>query len=267
MPDLWAGGGESVGTMPGTMGVASANILYSLDRSEARAALDQVLDLEPDLIGLQEWSPKRVGLLSEAGRVGLAPHVGVRLPSRRSRDRLDYLWNQPLLGGCAVGARADRFELLSCRTRLLGRPGFGDRKSGRRPVEPPREATVAVYRDLRAERTVCLVNYHLVSGIQAGGRYRTDRPVLSGRHLHEVELLTRTVGRQRDLGHVVYATGDSNFDGMRIAGLTSAWEGREDWAGTLGPRRKVDDAHGPCPAESVTVLTTPSDHRAIVVRW
>jgi hypothetical protein len=52
----------------------------------------------------------------------------------------------------------------------------------------------------------------------------------------------------------------------RIAGLTSAWEGRKHDPGTSGPSRSVDDVHGPGPAEAVTMVSTASDHRAIVVR-
>ena len=63
----------------------------------------------------------------------------------------------------------------------------------------------------------------------------------------------------------MYAAGDSNFDGLRLAGLSSSWEGREDHPGTIGSAtRKVDDVHGPGPADEVTLVTTPSDHRALV---
>ncbi|MGI8521918.1 MAG: hypothetical protein ACR2K3_01200 [Nocardioides sp.] len=90
--------------------------------------------------------------------------------------------------------------------------------------------------------------------------------MLSARHRQEARILSRLVREQLSLGLVVYATGDSNFDGLRIEGLTSAWEGRADDPGTLGLRRKVDDVHGPGPAEAVTLVSTASDHRAIVVQ-
>jgi hypothetical protein len=186
-------------------------------------------------------------------------------PSRRPSDGA-YSWSAPMIGGCAVGARADRFRLLSCRTRFLSRVGLGDRTGRRRNLEPARAAVVAVYADLQQDRTVSLVNYHLVSGVQVGGGYRTDRPLLVARHRHETRVLQMIVREQLALGHVVHATGDSNFDGLRLDGLTSAWEGREQLAGTLGPWRKVDDVHGPGPAEAVTTVTTASDHRALVVR-
>ena len=225
-----------------------------------------MLELAPDLVGLQEWYPRRFRLLAETGRAGVVPHLGARLSVRSPEGRSRYLWNAPLWGGCVVGARADRFELVQCRTRMLSPPGLADRGSSGRNAEPGRAATVAQYRDRHTGRTVSLVSYHLVSGVQSHGSYRSDRPLLVARHRHEVEALHRLVQEQLALGHAVHAVGDSNFDGLRIDGLTSAWEGREEHPGTLGPLRKVDDVHGPGPALSVTTVVTGSDHRAIVVR-
>ena len=216
--------------------MASANIQSSLDAVQARRSLRSVLDLWPDLVGLQEWYPSRFQILAETGRTGLVPHLGVRWPRGAAEGTPAYLWNAPLLGGCAVGARADRFELVRCRTHRLSRPGLADREQNRRTLEPGRAATVAVYRDLLVDRTVCLLNFHLVSGVQTGGRYRFDRPLLTARHRRETTVLRTLVQAQLAAGHVVHATGDSNFDGLRIPGLTSAWAGRENHAGTLGPR-------------------------------
>jgi hypothetical protein len=82
-----------------------------------------------------------------------------------------------------------------------------------------------------------------------------------------VRRIDRLVGEQLSLGRVVYAMGDSNFDGLRLAGLTSAWDGRDDDTGTLvASRRKIDDVHGPGPATTVSLLSNDSDHRAVVVR-
>lgn len=241
--------------------VATANVLSSLDRREAYAALAGVLAHEPDLVGLQEWYPPRLGLLRRTGPVAPLP-PGRVLPWSHGA----YVWAAPLLGGCAVGARADRFEPLSWRQVVLSRPGRADRGESRLGLEPARLATVAVLRDRHEDRTVCLVDYHLVSGVQAHDRYRPERPVLVGRHRREVTALERVVRRQQALGHVVYAVGDSNLHGLRLPGLTSAWEGRPDHPGTLGPRRRVDDVHGPGSAIQVTLVESASDHRAVVVR-
>lgn len=246
--------------------VATANVLCTLGLDDARNALRGVLELAPDLVGLQEWNLSRYRLLQQTGRLGTVPHVGGRL--RRDDNGLTphYLWNAPLVGGCAVGARADRFELIQCRPRLLSWIGRADRPDRWLRVEPPRVATAAVYRHLQANLTVCLVSYHLAPGVQARGRYRADRPILVSRHQSEVRELERLVDDHLRLGQVVFAAGDSNFDGLRVAGLTSAWEGREDDPGTLGPQRKVDDVLGPGTAESVTLRISESDHKAMVVR-
>jgi hypothetical protein len=240
--------------------VASANVLCTLSQDEARQALKGVLALSPDLVGLQEWSLARVRLLRESGSIGLVPQLGPRLGGGGG-----YLWSSPLVGGCAVGARADRFELVRCRAEVLSRAGRAERPERRLGIEPPRIATVATYRDRLHSRTVSLLNYHLAPGVQGGGRYREDRPLLSARHQGEVRRVQALVDELLSLGHDVYAVGDSNFDGLRLSGLTSAWEGRDAEPGTLGPRRKIDDVHGPGRAESVILLTSASDHKAVVV--
>src|SRR6478736_6302626 len=121
---------------PGTT-VATANVLYTLGPADARRALGDVLARRPDLVGLQEWYPSRFRLLRETGRVRPVPFIGAG-PGRRSRRRMgDYLWNLPLVGGCVVGARADRYDLLSCRARLLTGPGRADREDRFLGLEPP----------------------------------------------------------------------------------------------------------------------------------
>jgi hypothetical protein len=246
--------------------VATANVLCTLRRDEARTALRGVLDAGPDLVGLQEWGLSRRRLLRETGSLQLVAPPGVCFPRRAALGRLDYVWVSPVLGGCAVGARADRFEPLDCRVRLLAGVGRSDRGARSLPVSPPRFATVAVFRDRQRDETVCLLDFHLTPGVQSAGRYREDRPLLSARHRREVRTLSRLAGEQLALGRAVYAVGDSNFDGLRLPGLTSAWDGRERDPGTLGPRRKIDDVHGPGPATSVTLLASASDHKAVVVR-
>jgi hypothetical protein len=246
--------------------VATANVLYTLGKGQARTALREVLALEPDLVGLQEWYPSRLEILRETGRVGPVPRYRIRQDLPNARGSGGYVWNLPLVGGCVVGARADRFELLACRARWLSWPGFADREGRFLGLEPPRPATVAIYRDRRLDQTVALVDYHLVSGVQFRGRYRADLPRLVARHRREVRRLREVVAALLADGHVVHAVGDSNFDGLRLPGLTSAWQGRESEPGTLGPVRHVDDVHGPGPAELLTSLRTPSDHRALVVQ-
>jgi hypothetical protein len=251
--------------VPGHTVVATANVQETLGRDDARAALDGVLELAPDLVGLQEWNLSRHRLLRETGSVRLVPGIGPTIGRRTSGGIPWYLWSTPIVGGCAVGARADRFKLISCSYRVLSRPGWADRRQGWLELEAPRIATVAVYRELDRDRTVCLLNYHLVYGAQSEGRYREDRPVLVDRHRAEIRRVQRVVDEQLARGCVVHAVGDSNFDGLRLSGLTSAWEGREGEPGTLGAQRKVDDVLGPGRATSVTLIDNASDHRAVIV--
>jgi hypothetical protein len=110
------------------------------------------------------------------------------------------------------------------------------------------------------------VDFHLTPGVQRSGAYRDDRPLLVARHRLEVQRLERIVAEERAGSQVVYAVGDSNFDGQRLAGLRSAWEGRESHPGTLW-RRKIDDVFGPTVASQVELVRTPSDHAAVVARF
>jgi len=227
--------------------VATANVHYRLPDAQARQALEGVLALEPDLVGLQEWGFTRRRVLREVGS--------------------GYRWWTPLLGGCPVGARADRFELTDRRQALLSPAGRDGRAEHRFGLRRARLATVATYRDREGDRPVTVVTYHLTPGVQALGEYREDRPRLVARHRREVRRLQDLVDGLLARGHTVHALGDSNFDGFRLPGLTSAWEGRADEPGTLGPRRKVDDVlSAPGHAASVTRLTSDSDHQAVIVK-
>jgi hypothetical protein len=237
---------ESLAPMTGHTVVASANVLCSLRQRDAGEALSAVLDARPDLVGLQEWDVRRRRLLKRIGSPG-------------------YVWVRPLVGECPVGARADRFELLGYHSRLLAWFGWSDPGARTQRVVPPRLATVAHFLDRAGDRTVCVINFHLTPGVQAGGEYRSDRPRLVAHHRREVRNLDRVVGEQLALGYTVHAMGDSNFDGLQLPGLTSAWQGREGDPGTLGPRRKIDDVFGPGRADSVRLLTSASDHKAVVV--
>jgi hypothetical protein len=240
--------------------VATANVEYHLSLGRAHEALRTVLAGRPDLVGLQEWHLPRVPSLRRVGNLVVPPATGLRFGDSTST----YAWTGLLVGGCVVGARTDRYVQLGARAALLSRPGFADRPNRPLGLEPPRLAAVGLYRDRYVDRTVALVSYHLVPGVQRTGDYREDRPRLVARHQHERRRLQRLVDVLRAAGHVVHAVGDGNFDGLRIDGLTSCWEGRPGGPGTLG-RRRVDDVHGPGPAASVELLSTLSDHRALVV--
>lgn len=239
--------------------VATANVNRALGADDARRALRGVLEHEPDLIGLQEWHPWRFRLLTETGRVAV-------LRGRRIGRRKDgYVWTSPILGDCVVGAHTERFSLVEARSVALSRLGRADKPERWLRIEPQHRATVATYEDRVVDRTVSLICYHLVPGVQTRGIYRDDRPLLAARHRQEVERLQALVDERHALGHTVYAVGDSNFDGLRLSGLTSAWEGREAEPGTWGARRKIDDVHGPGVPLSVRLIANASDHKAVVV--
>ena len=246
--------------------VASANILYKLPAREARTALSEVLAHEPDLIGLQEWYVSRLLLLRRFGDVRVVPSpvplLGASLLGRRGAA---YHWISAVPGGNVVGARVDRFDLLSSRVVFVSGMWRADRPDRLFQIEPPRVVTIGIYRDRVVDRTVAMMSYHLAPGVERQAAYREDRPRLVGRHRTEVRRLERLVAEHQRAGHVVYAVGDSNFDSLRLAGLTSAWQGREHRPGTIGTgTRKLDDVQGPGPASRVTLLTTPSDHKAVV---
>ena len=246
-----------------TTTVASANILYKLRPADACTALEQVLDVEPDLVGLQEWYVSRLRLLRRYGDVTVVPTLGTQLLGR-PRDPA-YHWVSAVAGGNVVGARAERFDPVSSRVVFVSGFGRSDRPDRAFGIEPPRVVTVGVFRDRLQERTVAMMSYHLTPGVEEDAAYIPVRPRLEARHRRDVRRLENVIAEHQAAGHVVYAVGDSNFDSLRLAGLTSSWEGREHRPGTIGTgTRKLDDVHGPGPASRVTLLTTPSDHKALV---
>jgi endonuclease/exonuclease/phosphatase family metal-dependent hydrolase len=224
--------------------VATANVLGTLRRGEAGAAVAAVLEHQPDLVALQEWHPWRAGVL---GRFG------------------DYEWFTPVLGGCVVGARRERFRTLTRRTWPLSPPGRADRSGRFLGLEPPRRAATTLHLDHRTGAQVLTVSFHLASQVQGrGDAYRADRPVLVARHQREAAALARLVaGRQEP----TYVCGDSNFHGFGLPGLVSAWRDRADAGGTLGPRRRIDDVLAPEAPLDVLTVATPSDHLAVVARY
>ena len=236
--------------------VATANVLRSLSRHDAATSLEAVLARRPDIVGLQEWGITRWALLGESGRVRVVPGW------RRSSATDGYLWCVPVYGGCSVGVRAERFDLVDARLSLLGTPGRADNPARPLGLEPPRVATVVRLEDREAPRRRSVICFHLVPGIQRGGSYREDRPGLVARHRHEVRALEVLVDHERGWSDEVCALGDSNYDGLALSGLTSAWDGRSR-PGTLGGRT-IDDVFGAGPATHVELVTTASDHAAVI---
>jgi hypothetical protein len=240
--------------------VSTANVLRGLPSEEAGDSLDKVLAHHPDIVGLQEWGLRRLPILRGTGAVRVVPG---RLPALPARNGGAYSWCASVLGGCVVGARSDRFVVVKSRLALLDPPGRAERPDRWLGIEPPRFAMVATYDDRATGERTSVVSFHLVARVQSGADYREDWLRLVARHRHEVRALQKVVDEERERSDDVYAVGDSNFDGLRLRGLRSAWEDR-DRPGTLG-RRSVDDVFATAPAASVHLVDTPSDHRALVV--
>ena len=246
--------------------VATANVQSSLSAVDAGTAVGQVLDAMPDLVALQEWYPMRWRILRTCGCVHPVPGARWTAPARATDA--GYLWAAPFVGGTVIGARRDTFELVKARSLLLSGPGRAEWPAGWRGLQPARFATVALLRRRRASEgpagSVAFASYHLVSGVQRGGAYRPDRPRLVARHQQEVRRLSALVEELRRRHPEVYVAGDGNFDGLRLPRLASCWDEPGDHLGTLGPRRRVDDIHGPVRPSGVRLIETPSDHRSVV---
>ena len=256
-------------TPAGGLVVVTANVQQGLSSSAATRTLGQVLDTGPDVVGLQEWYPRRWRLLTRSGSLRPVPGTRLRLGGAQG-GRMG--WYAGVVGGCVVGLDRRRFRLTGCEPLVLSRAGRADRGDTRLGLEAARVAVVARAEERATGRRLAVLGYHLVHGVQRSGRYREDRPRLADRHRAEVARLSAAVERLRRDGDLVLALGDSNFHGLRLPGLMSAWAGAESGAGsaseegTLG-RRQVDDVHASSAASSLETLVTPSDHRALVVRY
>ena len=243
--------------------VATANVQQDLSTCTAARALGLVLGVGAHVVGLQEWYPRRWRPLTRSGSLRPVPGAGISFRGHRG-GRL--AWCAGVVGGCVVGLDRARFRLTGCEPLVLSRPGHADRGEGWLGVEPSRVAVVARGEERSTGRRLAVVGYHLVHGVQQAGRYRGDRPALADRHRAEVARLSCEVDRLRAEGNLVLALGDSNFHGLRLPGLASAWASSGSEEGTLG-RRQVDDVHATWAPTSLATLETPSDHRALVVRY
>jgi hypothetical protein len=252
--------------------VVSQNVWVNAPVEIARAVLDRVLEREPDIVGLQEWPGGRNPLLKATGTFARFPMLR-RVMRRPWHPREGMVWARPFLGPTGpIGLRGDRYELLECSAETLTR---------RRRVNPtpkhPRarlaanRVTLAVARDHDRDEEVAVVGYHLWAGVQIGGDYSqrpADRARVQG-HRDQVAALGRLVADQLGRGRVVYALGDSNFDGLELTGVVSAWDGREhQHRGTHKEgRRKIDDVFGPSRADRVDLIEHPErqiDHQGVV---
>ncbi len=236
--------------------VATANVQVRLPRPDAMACLDPLLDAGADIVLLQEWSPARALLLRPSGSVRLTPGP-IRLAGGSS-----YSWVQTV-GDSSIGLRSDRFTVEGARPLLLS--GFTRAENPTRPlgIEPAQFGLVVRARDRETGASVSAIGYHLLAGVEASGKPRTDRPRMLARHRREVARVEAAIARDQAEGRIVYAAGDANVVGLTLRGLTSVWADQPPGEGTCKGRR-IDDIFAPGPAGSVTLLDNPSDHRAIL---
>lgn len=240
--------------------VATANVQVRLPHAAALRCLDPLLDIGADVVVLQEWSPARALLLRGSGPVRFTPGP-LRLPARTAR----YSWVQTI-GDSTIGLRRDRLIFERARPLLLS--GFSRGENPTRPfgIEPAQTGLVVRCRDRAGGTPISVVGYHLVAGVEAGGRPREDRPRLVARHRREVRRVGAAVAVEQAAGRVVYAAGDANVVGLELPGLVSAWADQAPGEGTCG-RRRIDDVFAPGAAASVTLLENPSDHRPILAEY
>lgn len=227
--------------------LTTANVLSSLDRSDAAECLGVVLEGKPDIVALQEWRLTRAGVL------------------RRQRQTMSWITSVP--GDCVIGLCSARFKVIATRQVALGGLGLADHRSRALNLLPPRWVSVVEAMDGATNQRVGVVSFHLVPGTQRSGGYREDRPRNAQRHQQEVRRLRAVTTGLVERCDTVWAAGDSNFHGLALAPLTSAWSGRPGAEGTLGSYRRIDDVFSTEPAIDLRLLRSHSDHAFVQVDY
>jgi hypothetical protein len=246
--------------MPRTR-ITTANVLSSLSPQQADECLATVLAGDPDIVGLQEWRIMRLRGLARTGSVGVAGVPRLRTGSGA------FTWVTSGPGDCVVGLRASRFTVLATRQVSLGTVGHADRGSRILDLLPPRWVSVVEAEDHLTAQRLGIVSYHLIPGTQGNDVYRADRPRNARRHQQEVRRLQRVVSRLLRRCDAVCALGDSNFHGLALPPLHSAWEGHPGTTGTLTSHRRIDDVFFTEPSRDVQLLRSHSDHAFVQVDY
>lgn len=254
--------------------VLTQNVWVNAPIDVAEAVLRRLLGREPDIVALQEWPGGRNPLLSATGTFERVPTARRAVRRRRRWEPgAGLTWSRPVLGPTGpIGLRADRYEVLDCRAMTLT-PARRVRPTPKHPraTLPANRATQILAHDHQRDEEVVVLGYHLWSGVQVGGHYSQrhgDRARVDG-HRDQVAALSALIGDHLAQGRTVYALGDSNFSGLTLPGLVSAWDGRERQArGThRGSRRKIDDVFGPTRPERVELVDHPHpsiDHQGVL---
>lgn len=225
--------------------IGTANIRYTLSDKAALAAVRKVItEARPEILGLEEWHRPSSVLAQITSR------------SYYKVARAEH--GPPMLYD------ASRYTLLRTRNVTLAPEQHVGFLPGRKTTLPASIATLAIFWDEVLLIEVSAIRFHLTAEVQRGKGYRETvahlRRVL--RHKTERRRLRKVGIRQRRKGRRVYLEGDGNFDGLRLRGFVSCWEGRKP-KGTLG-NRAVDIIFASTPARDVRTIETASDHRAVV---
>lgn len=230
-------------TQPAIDRVGTANIRVTLSLEEAIAALLHVLEVgRPGLLGVQEWG-----------------HPLVRLPDGYLMARAG--------GGGPVVYQGERYRLHGIRGVVIAAAQDVGHLAGRRDHLGASILTVAIFDDQETDEAATLANMHLTAEVQLGKVYRADPD-----HRLRVE---RHKDERRGIRHelaavagAAYLVGDTNFDGMKVAGMRSCWDSAPhlEGAGTLGGRTP-DYVYGRGRATHVQVIPTASDHDAVVATY
>lgn len=223
--------------------VGTINEKDTLPLSVARADLLGFIKAhDPDVIYLQEWPRSRDGILDD-------------LPG--------YDWARPKQGGGPIAWKTERRRLKSCRAIRLSGPEFVGHLIGRKSRLGTSHATEVILEVVGSQDEAHL-NYHFTANVQFGETYRKELKYRLRVRRHKRE--KRRVGRRARFNlsrtRRTRAGGDSNFAGMKLGGLHSAWEGRH--GGSL-KGRAVDDVFAETPARKVHTYKTRSDHLAVCV--
>lgn len=256
----------------GTTRVATCNMFNGLPIADAEVGLRSVLQVpdgkQTDIIGLQEWGgAARNNLLrSKFGQLSILPQARKWTPLPNvARPVPGYFWARSLLGGGPIGFNSNRFELRFVLARVLVGPGRVDVAKGYRTNLGPSWATVATAFDNLIEDHVTVINFHLTTHVEAGGKYRPECPLRALRHQKERAALTALAGYHLGTGRRVYVTGDTNFHRMPLPPLVSAFDvlPAKPTGGTLGTRR-IDEVYGKHAPVGVQEVESESDHDHIV---
>lgn len=254
--------------------VLTQNVWVNAPLDVAEGVLQRLLSLKPDIVALQEWPSGRNPLLKATGTFARVPTARPTFPRRRRFEPgTGFTWTRPVLGPTGpIGLRADRYEVLSCKAMTLTE-ARRVRPTPKHPraTLPANRATQILAHDHERDEEVVVLGYHLWSGVQVEGRYSQrpgDRARVAG-HQDQVAALSLLIADHLARGRVVYALGDSNFSGLTLPGVVSAWDGREKQPrGThRGSRRKIDDVFGPGRPGRVQLVDHPHpsiDHQGVL---